>query len=273
MIRILATFAAAIVLVGPASAQSQAGATGDSGVIETQAYPAPREPDDHPADTPKVRDQLLQGAINVLLQPRPKRKPPEAAPPPIMVIPDPPPVIAPPFEAPAEVTPEPTPPSLPASVAATPAATPAAVPRPAITPAKPVPAPRAEEPAALNPAAPPPVVEPSQPALPVAVSPRPAPPLPVVEPAAPVANPVPEPVEPATDKYVWLLLGLLAAIVTASAALYIRRARQLARTRAALSLSASLDPTTGTFAASGLALASPPLAIRARLDFNEALRG
>lgn len=275
MTRILATLAAAYVLIGPASAQSQAGAAGDTGAIETQTYPAPRKPDGRPADTPKVRDQLLRGAFDVLLQPRPKRRPPEAAPPPVMVIPDPPAVTQPPFEAPAEATLEPTPPPLPASVAVTPSATPAAVPRPAITPAKPAstprPEPRVEQLPAFDPATPPTLVEPSQPAPPVAVSPPPAPPAPVIEAAEPA--PVPATTEPASDKYVLLLLGLLAAIVIAAAALYLRRTRQIARTRAALSLDPSLDPLAGSFSASGMALAGPTLAIRARLDLNDALHG
>jgi hypothetical protein len=59
----------------------------------------------------------------------------------------------------------------------------------------------------------------------------------------------------------------------ASAVLYLRRARQIARTRVALSLNPSLDPTAGSYSATGLALASPPLVIRARLDLSEALHG
>jgi hypothetical protein len=275
MTRLLATLAAAFVLIGPASAQSQGGAAGDTGAVETQTYPVPRKSGGRPADTPKVRDQLLRGAFDVLLQPRPKRRPPEAAPQPVMVIPDPPAVIAPPFEAPAEATPEPIPPPLPASVAVTPAAAPAPAPRPAIAPAKlgptPRPDPRAEQPPDLEPAAPPPVVEPPQSTPPVAVSPPPAPPI--IEPAGPIKTPVPATPEQASNKNIWPLLGLLAAIVIAATALYPRRARQIARTRAALSLNPSLDPLAGAFSASGLALAGPSIAIRARLDLNEALRG
>jgi len=271
---ILATLAAAFVLIGPASAQSQGGAAGDTGAIETQAYPAPRKPDGRPAGTPKLRDQLLRGALDALLQPRPKRRPPEAAPPPVMVIPEPAAVIESPVEVPIQVTPEPSPPpSRPTSISVAPAVTPAAAPRPAIIPAKPAqpprPDPRVEQAPTIEPAAAPPAADPPQPAPAVSVSPPP----PIIEPAEPIATPVPAPSESAAGKTVWLLLGLLAAVAIAAAALYLRRARQIARTRAALSLHPSLDPLAGACSVSGLALAGPPLVIRARLDFGGALHG
>ena len=273
MTRILVTIAAIFVLIGPASAQ-EPGAAGNTGAAGAQTSPTPGKSDTGHVASPKLRDQLLQGAINVLLQPRPKRKPPEAAPPPVMVIPVPPAVIEPAVEAPAQVAPEPSPPPpLPASVAVTPAVVAATAPSPAITPAKPTqvprPEPRVEQPPTLEPAAPPPLVQPPQPALPVAVAPQP----PVIESAEPISTPVIAPSESTSGKYIWLLLGLLAAIVIAAAALSLRRARQIARTRAALSLNPSLDPLAGACSANGLALAGPSLAIRARLDLSEALRG
>ena len=64
-----------------------------------------------------------------------------------------------------------------------------------------------------------------------------------------------------------LLFGLLAALAANAAAIFLRiqRARRIARTRAALVLTPRIDFSAGASAIHGLSLASPPLAIRARL--------
>jgi hypothetical protein len=71
--------------------------------------------------------------------------------------------------------------------------------------------------------------------------------------------------QPATPMGISLLIALVLAAVAAATA-YARRARQISRTRAALSLHPSLDLMAGSCSSSGLALAGPSLAIRARLD-------
>ena len=66
----------------------------------------------------------------------------------------------------------------------------------------------------------------------------------------------------------WLLLGLIAAAAIAATSVGVQRARRIARTRAALSLEPRFEMRAGTGSASGLALAGPPLAIHARLDWG-----
>lgn len=64
-----------------------------------------------------------------------------------------------------------------------------------------------------------------------------------------------------------LLLGLLAALAAIAAAIVLRvqRVRRIERTRAALVLTPRIDLAAGASSVHGLSLASPPLAIRARL--------
>jgi hypothetical protein len=69
------------------------------------------------------------------------------------------------------------------------------------------------------------------------------------------------------------LIALLAALAAIVAGLSFSRARRIARTRAALSLSPRLDLSMGGFSARGLALAGPSVAIRVRLDQPEARGG
>ena len=94
----------------------------------------------------------------------------------------------------------------------------------------------------------------------------------VIETVEPIPTPAREATRPG-ESNIWQLLGLLAAAVVAAGAYHWRRTRQIARTRAALSLNPSLDLAAGPCSLNGLALAGPPLAIRARLDLGEALRG
>jgi hypothetical protein len=60
---------------------------------------------------------------------------------------------------------------------------------------------------------------------------------------------------------------LLAAAAAVAVAAGWSRARQIGRTRAALSLEPRLDLAEGSCSHSGFALACPPMSIRTRLDF------
>jgi hypothetical protein len=73
----------------------------------------------------------------------------------------------------------------------------------------------------------------------------------------------------------WLLLALAAlSVAVALAAGYkIREHRRLARTKAALGLSPSLDPAAGSSSASGLSLAKPSIVIRTRLEWGAMQHG
>lgn len=278
MTPVIAALAATFLLVGTASAQAQVpgGAAGNSEPVATQASPVPGQPDVRPAGRPKLRDQLLQGAINVLLNPRPRPAPPQTEPAPLEPEPA---AIEPVIEVPAVVAVEPTPPApRPAAIVPkTPTVATVAVPRPTVAPTKPTPAippaPNAASPTPIEPTPPPPpvteTVDPApQAAEPVAAEPSPV----VVETVDPIPAPVTEPDRPSESSN-WLLLGLLVAAATVAVAVQWRRVRQIARTRAALSLNPSLDLTAGAGSLNGLALAAPPLAIRARLDLGEAQRG
>ncbi len=70
----------------------------------------------------------------------------------------------------------------------------------------------------------------------------------------------------------WLLLALLAAAAAAAiaAATALSRARQIARTRAALSLDPRLDLAEGSCSTGKLALTCPPMSIRTRLEHANA---
>jgi hypothetical protein len=68
----------------------------------------------------------------------------------------------------------------------------------------------------------------------------------------------------------WLLLALLAVAAAFAAGTAWTRARQIARTRAALSLDPRLDLSEGSCSTGGLALAGPPMSIRTRLEFGNA---
>jgi len=276
----IAAFSIALLLTGTASAQSQdpAGVSSGSGATTTQTQPSrtPKQPDTRPVDTPKLRDQLLQGAINVLLKPRPR--PPQAAPPPVEPVPA---VVTEAPGPPREVTVDPIP--------AVPVPAPAAAQIDPVKPVRPATAPRVEP--AAQPAAPPKVAELPAPrpttAQPTALDPGPLPEVAEVAPSAaapPAIAAPPAPVERADQTSIlapqpqsppetlWLILGLFVA-AAAAAAVHSRQKRRIARTRAALSLEASLDPLAGACSVSGLALAGPPLAIHARLDMGETHNG
>jgi hypothetical protein len=63
---------------------------------------------------------------------------------------------------------------------------------------------------------------------------------------------------------------LLAAVAAAAAAATLRRARRIARTKAALSLAPRLDVVEGRSSFGALTLAGPPMSIRTRLEFGRA---
>ena len=258
----IAALSAMLLLTGTASAaqsQDPAGAPSSTGTTKPQIEPSRdlRRPDTRPVGTDNLRDQLLQGAINTILRPRRPRPPPIEPTPPVIVIPDPaPPVILEPATpaTPAATQVEPVRPARPV---ATPKVVPAAQPAP----------PKAAE----SPPAPRPAIEPIAPAsvpaplpvetAPVAAAPEIAPPpAPLEAPPTPILAP-----QPTMPAGLWLLLALV-AVVVAAATVYARRARQISRTRAALSLNPSLDLLGGSCSASGLALARPPVSVRARLD-------
>ncbi len=258
----ITAFSAMLLWAGAASAQSQypAGTPSTTGTTKPQAEPSrdPRGPstrpvDTRPVDTNNLRDQLLQGAINTILKPRRPRPPPVEPAPPVVL--------------------EPTAPATPAAAEVEPVRPVRPVAAPKVVPAvQPAPPPKAIEP----PPTPRPAVEPTTPEP--APAPLPVEPAPIVAPpvvAATVAAPPPAPVEPAPTPILapqpaapvglWLLLALVAAAIAAATA-YARRARQISRTRAALSLNPSLDLMAGSCSASGLAFAGPPISVHARLD-------
>ena len=100
-----------------------------------------------------------------------------------------------------------------------------------------------------------------------------APPPPRASPK-PTAEPIAAPsVEP--DRIPWLLIAaaVLAVAAALAAAHKVREHRRIARTRAALGLSPSLDPADGSGSASGLSLAKPPITIRTRLEWGAIQHG
>ena len=158
----------------------------------------------------------------------------------------------------------------PAVLVAAPAPPIVAVPKPAPTPppaATTTPRPIPLEPVQIpaTPAAAPPLVESPSPIAPppspAAVRQRP-PPLAAAE-SPPAATVVPR--LGRTTLTSSAVLALLAAIAAAAGLLHLRRSRLIAATRAALSLSPSLDPLDGDCPTGGLVLTGPRLAIQARL--------
>jgi hypothetical protein len=108
---------------------------------------------------------------------------------------------------------------------------------------------------------PPPVAE----TAPAIVPPAPVPVA--AEPQTPIPLPSAEPTPSIFGASTMLLLGLLAALAAVAAAtvMRVRRTRRIERTRATLVLTPRIDLMAGASAIHGLSLASPPLAIRARL--------
>ena len=238
--------AAAILLILAAPAQAQeAGTSPATGTVATQPVRDTRPTTG--SEPPKVDPKLLIDVINLLTRPRP-------APPPAVT---PTPATPEPVATPSPTATEPK----PAAVAVAPAPKippPAVVPRAApAVPASPRPSPSAAP-------APPPAA--AEEPLPGEAAP-PAPP-PAVTVTAQPAPPEPEPIlEPATVfPSFWWLLGLLAAAAIAAASAGVQRARRIARTKAALSLSPRLDLSEGAGSTKGLALAGPAVAIRTRLE-------
>lgn len=249
----IAALAAAVLIAGVGSVQAQepAGTAQGTGTAAAQPESASGKPSVG-IQSPKLTPKLLIDTLNMLTRPRPRAPADMAAPTP-----------AAPAAAPAAVTPAP-------AVVATPAVV---IPRDVNPQPSPAP-PRTEA-----------VAEPSRPVRPVA---EPAPATPVVQPAEPVstppagpaavavsepaANPAPVPVAtaevatPILGATIWLLLGLLAAAGAAAAVVGWQHARRIARTRAVLALKPRLDLAAGATSLGGLALAGPPVAIRARLD-------
>jgi len=244
-------------------AQEPAGTAQGTGTAAAQPESASGKPSVG-IQSPKLTPKLLIDTLNMLTRPRPRAPADMAAPTP-----------AAPAAAPAAVTPASAEPA-PSAVTPAPAvvATPAVVIPRDVNP-QPSPAPPRTEA----------VAEPPRPVRPVA---EPAPATPVVQPAEPVstppagpaavavsepaANPAPVPVAtaevatPILGATIWLLLGLLAAAGAAAAVVGWQHARRIARTRAVLALKPRLDLAAGATSLGGLALAGPPVAIRARLD-------
>ena len=262
MKRAIAAISTLLLLAGTASAQTKdpAGVPITKETPQAQPSDAPKRSGSPAIDTGGLRDQLLQGAINTILRPRRPRPPLPARPaPPVIATPDPaPPMIvepAPPSPAPAALQADPIEPVRPAI---TPKVVPTAETAP---PPRPV-EPRVSTPPATEPVTADPIAIEAAPivAAPVAAARTIASP-PAVE-VAPTPILAPQPTIPAG---LWLVLALFAAAIVAASA-YARRARQISRTRAALALHPSLDLMAGSWSSSGLALAGPELAIRARLD-------
>ena len=266
-------YTAALLLIGATSVQAQdaTGTPGNSGAIAAQSAPAPGQATIQPGISPKLRKKLLQDLLNAIAPPRPVA----AVPAPVGPI-----VTTPPAATPGgtpgavTVTPVPPPPRPATGVALTPAVTvpaprPATTtvprPRPIVQPARPTPArsdPRAAPAAPIEPSPlPPPVAAPVKPAPaiapPIAASPTPV----VVEPV----QPIPAPTRANLSARTVLLLGLLAAAAVAAAVMHWQRTRRIERTRAAFALKPRIDLSAGACSIHGLSLASPPLAIRARL--------
>jgi len=258
---------AAFLLILAASAQAQNPAAGapDTGAVVTQ--PARDTPGTTVGvQTPKVDPKLLIDVFKRLSRPRAAPKPP---PPVFTPAPAPPAAGAVPAPAAPVVIAQPT----PAPPAAKPAAVaPVAVPRAA--PPRPVPSTKPPPPVEPAPASPvaaavpqppsPPVPEPAEPAVPA-----PEPPITISQPpdtSAPASTPAEPPGYFLAAGTLLPLIALLAALAAIAAGLSFSRARRVARTRAALSLSPRLDIPRGDFSLGGLALAGPSVAIRAWLD-------
>lgn len=240
--RLAALTFALLLASAPLRAQDAAGTPQNKATAAEPATAAPTVP----AET-KPRQQLFLDLLEELVRPRPAPVDNAVAPAPAGT----------PAPAPVSTAPAPAP--------AGPADTPTAVSQP-----------RADSPAALP--------------LPVpATAPDPAPPpATVVEPpvrseasrpAAAETNPRPVPEEPPAEpdrafpSVGWALLGLAAAAALAASLARLRSMRRIARTRAALALKPRLDASAGAASLRGLALAAPPLAIRARLDWPGARNG
>jgi hypothetical protein len=262
---------AALLLTCTTSVQAQdpAGTAENSSAAAAEPAPAKSQVTTQPGISPELREKLLRDLLNAIAP----RRPAAAAPAPAQTS-DPPIVITQPAATPGIVTASPVPPR----------------PRPAtgaaLTPAVTSPAPR---PVATTVPRPRPIAEPTRPvqarpapqAAPVApIKPAPVEPVPTIEPpvaAAPLpvadelAAPIPQQSRAAFGAGIWLPLGLLAAAAAIAAAtvMRVRRARRIERTRAALALKPRIDMAAGASSTPGLSLASPPLAIRARLVVSD----
>ena len=266
---VIAVLSGALLLLGagPSQAQDASGTIPPAGTTAAQ----PEEPRDKPGadvEAPKVDPKLLIDMFNLLT--RPRRPPAQPAAPP------PAPPLAPPRVEPAPtvaVTPLQVPP--PAAAPAPPRALPTTVataPRDVRPNLSPAPKPPRRTIPPTPPAAPAELAAvPTPPELPVAAptesATRPSPPASVVQPVAP-PSPIVLPAQRSSSllaKGNWLLLALLAAAAIAAAATW-KRMRQIARTRAALSLEPRLDLAEGSASVGSLALACPPMSIRTRLE-------
>lgn len=256
------TALAAALLLGVASSV-QAQDTAGTPPVQSSAAPETGSSPGKPIvgiDQPKITPKMVIDVFNVLTRPRPAPAPAEPA------------VAAGAAPASTPVEPAAATTVFPAP-AAPPVATPAAA--PAATPRDVKPASSSFEPRAPKAAAPsrpiPPIAapEPTTPAAQPAEKVPTLPPPPAVarsltaEAATPVAGP--EPTRPTLIPSIWMLLGLLAAAVVAASVIRLQRTRRIERTRAVLALKPRIDFSVGASSLSGLSLASPPLAIRARL--------
>jgi len=249
---VIAAFTAVLILTGTGvRAQDKTGTAAESGAVPADAGSAPGKPAIG-IDRPKLTPKMVIDAFNVLTQPRPGAAADSAAP-------------APAGPAVVAAAPAPTTPAGATGVATTPALAPAAgqpsqaVPRP-ITTTAPRPAASAVLPLRpqVEPARPAPAARPAPGAAPEVTPPTAALPIPSAAPASFMVGTA-----------AWLLIGLLAAAAVAGSVVRVRRTRRLGRTRAALTLKPRLDLSAGASSLSGLSLASPPFAIRARLALGD----
>lgn len=243
----IAALAAALPLAGTsAPAQDAAGTVENKAETATGSASAPAKPTE-----PRPRNQQLLDLLNELVRPRDTAVPAATAPAPVD------PVTTPGATAPA-----------PGPAGAT---APAAAPTPPLggqtqpSPAPPRPGAAAEP---VRPVETSPAPAPASPARPVEAAPRDAA-VPATAAAEDLAAAA-EPDSPGSATARWLLLAAAAA---AASVIHLRRTRRIARTRAALALEPRLDLAAGASTLTGLSLATPPLAIRARLEPSGASGG
>ncbi|MEO6581551.1 MAG: hypothetical protein ABIN68_01935 [Sphingomicrobium sp.] len=264
----IAALAAALLLSsGPGRAQ-------DADLTPERAAAASRDPSGKPSRpasqpgtsqpgtaTPKADQKLLIDLVNRLTRPG------EPAPPR-------PPAVPQPVEpaAPVSTAPAPPPTAIPPPPRSRPGfALPTSVAGPRTVQPRPAPAPQPPPRAPVVVAQVAPQMGTPEPNISAAAEPAlPTPPAPPVRQSSAAKQPAVPPAQRSSSllsQSPWLLLALLAAASAVVARLTWSRARQIARTRAALSLEPRLDLAQGSCSAGSLALACPPMTIRSRLEF------